>query len=999
MKKKKSILKPTFLFFMLMSLSGFAQDKNISGTVQADGAPLPGVSIVVQGTTRGTTTDFDGLYTISVSEGDVLLFSYIGFVAQQVTVGSQSAINVTLLEDASKLDEVVVVGYGVKRRADLTGSVSSLDAKTFEVQPVTTLEEGIQGRLSGVQVVQSSGQPGAGTSIRIRGVASLAGSSEPLFVIDGIPQFNSDVRDANGLSNIDPNEIASIEVLKDAASTAIYGSRAANGVVLITTKRGKAGEAVFRFSNNIGVQTVRNQLDLMSGQEYVDFVTEYYNNSIADGDLTEADRDQALGEIQDLGVANTDWQDELFRSAIRQNYSLSVSGGSEDSRYFVSLNYLDQEGAVLSTDFNRLALRINLDNNIGKRVKLSTQLAGSRTFQNRFLSDDGTNDTTGGKNGIGAVISVEPSISPRDANGNLSDARAYSFSGVNNENPFAFAEATDERDSYRFQGNVEARIDLIEGLTNTVRLGATYNNTNTGIYLPSSLLITPQQARIQEREDVNLLLENFVTYTKQFGQDFNLNLVGGIAFQRETSNRFSISGQGLPDDNLTINALQALESVSPPQTNNIEQALNSVFGRANLSYKGRYLFNASVRRDGASQFAEGNKFATFPAASVGWKVSEEDFIPDGSFISNLKLRASWGQSGNQAIQPYQSLTIGSSVNTPQGNGTGLNSALAPNLPNENLTWETATQTNLGLDLGFDNQKYRFSLDIYSKTTEDLLANVLLPLSSGFSSIISNVGEIRNDGFEISAGVDIPFSEDFEILLDGNLSANDNEVVRTNNGEDIITGGSNDTSRATLIVREGESISSFFMTRFLGLDENGLPQFEDLDGNGIIDQADRQIVGSSLPDFVYGLNVTTNYKRFSLAMNWQGAAGLTVFNSRLSTLVSSSPGVNKRRDLRDFTPRPSVQAQSANRSSDRFLEDASYFRLKNVKLNYSVPTANINGVSNLNVFISAQNLLTFTGYSGFDPEVNSFSGGDLRQGVDLSAYPSVRSITLGLNMSF
>lgn len=988
------------MVLVLFTAFGYAQNKTITGNVtDASNLALPGASVVVKGTSVGTSTDFDGNYSISANTGDTLVFSYIGFVTDEVTVDGDS-INVSLTEDSSKLDEVVVVGYGVTRKEDLTGAVSSIGAETFEVQPVTTLEEGMQGRMPGVQVVQNSGQPGAGTSIRIRGVASLAGSSEPLFVIDGIPQFNSNVGAANGLSNIDPNNIASIEVLKDAASTAIYGSRAANGVVLVTTKRGQTGEPVLRFSSNSAVQSVRNKLDLMSGQQYIDYVLEYFDNSIADGDLTQADKDQALSEIQDAGIANTDWQEQLYRTALRQSYNLSLSGGSDKSKYFVSASYLDQEGIVQDTDFERLALRVNLENKISDRINLTTMVSASRTFQNRFVGNDGTNNTVGGKNGIASILGAEPSVAPRDGDGNLTDVRAYSFSGVNNQNPFGYVESTDEREAYRFQANVEARIELLKGLSNTVRLGATYDNSKTGVYLPSSLVITPQQAEVGTREDLNVIVENFVTFDKQIYDDINLNLIGGVAFQKEASDRFRISGQGLPDDNLSINALQALETVSPPETNIIEQTLISLFARANVNIKGRYLLNASVRRDGASQFAEGNKSATFPAASAGWRISEEEFISDESALSNLKLRASWGQSGNQAILPYQSLTIGSSVNTPQGNGTGLNSGLAPNLPNKNLTWETATQTNLGLDFGFVEQKYRFSFDWYTKTTEDLLANILLPLSSGFSSIISNVGEIRNQGYEISAAMDIPVSDDLEFFVDANFSSNDNEVIKTKGGEDIITGGSNDRSGTTLIVREGESISSFYMIKFLGLDTNGNPLYEDFDENGTIDEADRQIVGSSLPDFVYGINFTTNYKKLSLAMNWQGVSGLTIYNSKLNSLVDANPGSNKRTDLRDFTPtRPSVAAGSANRTSDRYLEDASYLRLKNIKLNYVIPTDNFKAISNLNIYVSAQNIITLTDYSGYDPEVNSFSGGDLRQGVDLSAYPSVKTITLGLNVSF
>lgn len=1000
MMKNQLFLKLTCVVFVLLAFTGYAQDKNITGNVtDVSNIPLPGVNVIIKGTQKGAISDFDGNYRISASAGQTLIFSYIGFKTKEVVVGSASSYNISLDNDDAQLDEVVVVGYGVTRKADLTGAISSIGAETFDVQPITTLEEGMQGRMSGVQVVQSSGQPGAGTSIRIRGVASLAGSSEPLFVIDGIPQFNSEVGAANGLSNIDPNNIASIEVLKDAASTAIYGSRAANGVVLISTKRGKTGEPVLRFSTNLAVQSVRNKLDLMSGPQYIDYVLNYYDNSVADGDLTQVDKDQIVSEIQAIGIANTDWQDELYRTALKESYNLSVSGGSDKSKYFVSASYLDQEGIVQDTDFQRLSLRINLENKISDRINLITRLSGSRTFQDRFLGDDGTNDTAGGKNGISSILAAEPSIAPRDANGNLTNVRAYSFSGVNNQNPFGYVEATDERKAYRFEANIEAKVEILKGLSNTVRLGATYDNSKTGVYLPSSLVITPQQAEFGTRENLNVIVENFITYDKQISDDINFNLIGGVAYQKESSERFRISGQGLPDDNLSINALQALKTVSPPQTNNDEQILNSLFARANVNIKGRYLLNASVRRDGASQFAEGNKYATFPAASAGWRISEEDFISDESKLSNLKLRASWGQSGNQAIRPYQSLTIGSSVSTPQGSGTGLNSGLAPNLPNKNLTWETATQTNLGVDFGFADQKYRFSFDWYTKTTEDLLANVLLPLSSGFSSIISNVGEIRNRGYEFSAAVDIPVSDDLQFFIDANISSNDNEVIKTKDGKDILTGSSNDTSGTTLIVREGESISSFYMIKYIGLDANSNPLFEDFDNSGTIDDGDRQIVGSSLPDFVYGVNISANYKKLSLAMNWQGVAGLTIYNSKLGGLIGPEPGTTKRTDIKDFFPRPSLATVTANRGSDRYLENASYLRLKNIKLNYSIPTDTFKGISNLDIYVSAQNIITLTDYSGYDPEVNSFGGGDLRQGVDLSSYPSVKTITLGLNVSF
>ena len=1004
MKMRCYVQKIVVLFLlMLIGVFSYAQTKTIKGTVKGeDATALPGVTVVVKETAQGTISNMDGEFVLpGVPENATIKFSFIGMKSKEIPVTGISVIDVVLESESIGLEEVVAVGYGSQRKSDLTGAISSIDSKAFELQPVTTMEEGLQGKLSGVQVIQSTGQPGAGSSMRIRGIASLSGSTEPLYVVDGVPQFNPDVREANGLSNLDPNEIASIEVLKDAASTAIYGSRAANGVVMITTKMGRSGIPTLKYSTNVGIQQVRNKLDMMSGPEYYDFTMSYFDNSIADGDQTTADKDQAIQQFNSIGIANVDWQDELFKTAVKQNHNISISGGTDMSKYFVSASYTDHKGIIKGTDFERVALRANLDNKINDRLNLTTRLTVSRTLQNRFVGTDGTNDTADGKTGIGAMFMMEPSIPGTDADGNITDAQPYGFSGVNNVNPLAYLDAVDQRKAYRFQGIVDVNVKIIEGLTNTTRLGGTYDRSKMDEFLPSSVLINAQQVKLYTNDNLNLLAENFLTYQKQVNDDFGFNFVAGLSFQQDQTELLQINGKGLPDDVLQNNALQALTSMAPPESYYIDKTLQSVFLRGNFNIKNRYLLNASVRRDGASQFAKGNKYATFPGASLAWRISNEEFLSDNATVSDMKLRASWGQTGNQAIQPYQSLTIGNTVNTPAGSGTGLNTGLAPNLPNTDLTWETTAQTNIGFDLGLMNQKYRFSLDLYNKNTTDLLAYVLLPPSAGFTSIIDNLGEIRNRGIEFSAAVYIPVNNDLNFTMDANFSKNENEVIKTNNGIPIISsaGDSNDNSWSTTIVKEGESLSSFFLIKYLGDDADGNPIHEDINGDGEITDADRQIVGKSLPDFIYGLNISADYKRLSLYMNFTGAAGLSVHNVMLGAMVSPSPGINKRTDLTDYYSRPSFEAANLHRGSSRFLEDASYFRLKNIKLNYSLPIKSNNIISKVDLYASAQNLFTFTKYSGYDPEVNSFSGADLRQGIDNRAYPSVKTFTVGLNVTF
>ena len=973
------------------------QDNEIKGTViDSNGIPLPGASVLIKNTTNGTTTDFDGNYKIVAKKSDILVFSYIGYLSKEVTVGNENTINVTLEANSQSLDEIVIVGYGTKRRADLTGSVSSLDDDVFVDQATTSIEQGIQGRLAGVQVIQSSGQPGAGMSIKVRGTSSFSGGTDPLYVIDGFPIVNSDTNNnTNALSTINPNDIASIEVLKDAAATAIYGSRAANGVVLITTKSGKSGAPKITYNTYAGVQTLRNKVEMMSGSEFEQYVTNYYNNS--NSVFTPSEIAAVTGDLNQFGGANIDWHDEIYRQAIQQSHDLTVSGGTEKTKYFMSASYLSQDGIAKNTDFNRYSMRMNLSSKISDKVDVTGRINVSRSTQNGFVAYDGTNSRTGGKNGVGSVLNAYPNVEPFNENGGFANIAPFGFSGSEIENPYAFLDVTDRNTTSRVLSGIDLSIKLMDGLTNKTRTGIDYINRRTDTYFPSTLPnLGAQTIGLNTREQLSVLVENYFEFNKDLTDNIKLSATAGVSLQEDKIWLTGISAAGLPTDDLGNNAIQAAYSINPPMTNNTKSVLVSQFLRADLSVSGKYLFSGSVRRDGSSRFGDGNKYAVFPSVSGAWRISNEEFLKDVSFIDNLKLRASWGQSGNQAINPYTSLTIAGIVSTPQGSGTSLLPALAPNLPSPDITWETTTQTNIGIDFSVLQGKYRLGFDYYNKITDDLISFVSLSPSSGFSQLLDNVGKIKNSGIELVLGATTNITSDIEFDFDFNISRNTNEVLRTSDGEDILL----ESKGGVALIREGESLSSFYLVKFLGFDSNGDPLYEDINDNGVPDGEDRQIVGNSLPDFIYGLNIQGRYKQLSLVMNWQGSYGGSIFNNLVaSALAVPDVESNKIRNIYDYFPNPSTQTRDLMTSaSDQFLEDGSYLRLKNIKVNYQFSFSE-GPINALDLYVSGQNLLTFTKYTGYDPEVNTFGGNDLRQGFDYGAYPSTKMVTLGMNVTF
>ncbi len=990
----------------------FAQNKQFTGKVtNPQQTPLAGVSVQIKNSKTVTATASDGSFTISAPEDKVVLvFSSVGFEKKELLVTAGVPVELQLKEEAQGLSDVVVVGYGTQRKTELTGAVSSIRNEKLREMPVVSVEQAVSGRLAGVQVQQTSGQPGAGISVRVRGVSSIAGGNEPLYVIDGLPQFNDDVRGANGLATINPGDIESIEVLKDASATAIYGSRGANGVVMVTTRSGRAGQARILFESSAGLQQVRKKLELMNADEYVDFAKRYYTNS-----------NQALPT--DLAAytpgVSTDWQEEVFRTALLANNNLSISGGNDKTRYYISTGYTSQNGIVRNSGYKRGSLRLNVDSRVNDRFSIQSRMTVSRARQNGFSPSVGDNTRNFGKSGIGSVMRAVPTVAVKNANGTYTDVTPFTFNGIDAENPVAMAdEVLDQNTTTRVQGGADFKTIIIKGLTNTTRLSGDYYHIRRDLYFPR---ILPRlgnnigSAELGNYDKTSLLAENFLEYKYNLTPESYIEAIGGVSYQKERLNTIDLAASGFGTDQLKNYNFNSANSVSKPLTNVVENSIVSAFARVRLNLKDKYMFAASIRRDGASVFAENNKYGVFPSLSAAWRISEETFLQDVTWLSGLKLRGSWGQAGNPAIRPYQSLLLGQTVNTGQGAGTGLAVGLAPTFPNPDLKWETTTQTNIGFDAGLLNEKIRVTFDYYIKTTSDLLALVQLPPSAGVGAgigsgpgqIIDNVGEVENKGWELTLGTNLLNNGDWTIAIDVNLSQNRNRVTKTKDGKDIPTiAGGNDASGSNSIIRPGEPLSAFYGPKFTGLDKDGVAQYENLNGdkdaNGrdLINALDNQIIGSPYPDLYYGINPTIRYKRFTLSSVWAGVSGSRINNAALFDMTIPSPvgQYNKRKALNDFYPNPGLTVSNYHFRSNRYMENGSFFRLRNIRLDYNIDLKS-KTVRNLNVYVSAQNLLTITDYSGYDPEVNTFNGNDRRQGVDLGAYPAAKTYNFGLGITF
>jgi TonB-linked SusC/RagA family outer membrane protein len=1004
MKRKLLILVLCFLGLGINQIS--AQEMLVRGKVLDENQlALPGANIMIKGTTTGTVTDIDGEFAISVpNSSTVLVISFLGYFTQEITVNNQNDFSISMVPNLDELGEVVVVGYGTQRKIETTGSISSVKSAEIMQTPVANVAQGLQGRVAGLQVVQNSAAPGGNVSVRVRGTNSIRGSSEPLFIVDGV-QFNNGggVNDLSPLSTINPNDIASVEVLKDASSTAIYGARGANGVVIITTKRGSAGRTVFSLDSYYGIQQPIEQIEVLNAAQFAGLENEVFRRDVF------PDPD-AEGE-------GTNWQDIIFRNAPIQSHQLSLLGGNEKTQFAISGNFFDQKGIVINSDFRRYSLRINLDHKINDRFKIGTSLLGSQNINNTIptgsTSLDGGAITT---SIVGAALGAPPTLKPYDANGNLwpfGDQVSGGYREV--VNPLGLAEILNKTNIQQILSNLYVEAKLAKDFTYTASFNAVLRNDLNDFYSPLSIIAigdrnaTSGTGRKFNRDQSTLLHESIFSYSKRIGLDHSLRFTGLFSTQSDEVRTNQAVGNGFPNDATTNEALQIATNFSANSFRASER-LDSYMVRVNYGYKDKLFFDLTARADGSSKFGKNNKYGFFPAASAAWRISEESFMKSSSVISDFKLRASYGITGNSgAISPYQSLATvgpGSSYNIGNVFVTGL----APTgIANPDLRWEKSYQSNIGIDISFLDDRFSIVADYYNRTTRDLLYTKNLPISSGYSTIIGNFAELENKGFEIAMNA-VLVDKGLKWDVSGNMSFNRNKVISLDGDvdEQFVTPYS--------VVSVGLPLGVFKTFVFDGIHQTGdqiLPgsggrigghKVKDINNDGVISSLDQVITGDPNPDFIFGFTSNFAYKGFDLNFFVSGSIGNDLYN--ISRYTFENP-VGQRNVLKGLENRwsptnPSEEYASGFQGgrlpiSDRFLEDGSFVRLKNITLGYSL--LDLKGISKLRFYVSANNLLTITDYTGFDPEVNTFGGSNVAIGVDNLVYPIAKSFIGGIQITF
>jgi len=1003
------------------------QQRTITGTVlDINRNPLPGVNVVVTGTTIGAITDAGGKYRIEAPQGSrSLTFSFVGMDTQEVPIGTSNQINVTLTESAIDLEEVVVIGYGSVKKSDLTGSVSSVKADALQETPITSIDQGLVGRAAGVMVTQTSGMPGAIASIRVRGTSSLQGGNEPLYVIDGFPIYNGSgfgntggETQYSGLSTINPSDIESIEILKDASATSIYGARAANGVILITTKSGQRGTDLITFDATYGIQTVAQKIPVMNALQFAELANEARTN---DG-LTPLYSEVEMQQIRQ-NPEGTDWQDEIFRTAPTQNYQLSFSGGDQKMLYSISANYNQQEGIIINSDFERYSGKINLERNVLEKFRVGSHFTISHTVANAARTD------AGGQQGvITSAMKMSP-VLPVYENEELGIYTQVNNTGIPYPNPVATSlEMVRESKSVRLLADVFGEWEIIPDLKAKVSFGTDIFHTKYNTFTPSNINESSgiASATVNGGYTTNWLNENTLTWNKRIFDSHQLALLGGITFQQNRYEGFAGSSQDFVNDILGYNSLQAGATYNQPSSSNTEWSLMSYLSRLNYNIRERYLFSFSARVDGSSRFGKNNKYAFFPSGSVAWRLIEEDFIKRLGVFSNLKIRASYGITGNQEIGLYNSLpTLTSTTYTL---GRALVTGFFPNkIPNPNLKWERTSQFDVGLDASFWKSRLRITADYYVKKTTDLIYDVGVPFVSGFSNSLQNIGSVQNKGLELAVESD-NFTGEFQWTTNFNISFNKNKILELG-GEAYKDVGAGDGHLKTGSVHRlivGEPIGLFYGYIFDGIFKDqgeldagpksptnwiGGRRYKDLgsatgEPDGKVDaNYDRTVIGDPNPDFFGGMTNSFLYKGFELNIFLQYCFGNDIFNYNAMELELPTGGNNVYADMVNrWTPtNPSNKYPKANTNrsavfSSAYIEDGSYLKMKTLTLAYIFPKLNLSHISDIKLYLTGQNLLTLTKYRGYDPEVSYRGATNLELGEDFGGYPQAKTFLLGLRLN-
>ena len=1003
------------------------QDIKVKGNITdgETGDALPGVNVLAKGTSTGTVTDIDGNYSLTVGdEVNTLVFSSIGYLTQEAAINGQSTISITLMPDIQSLSEVVVIGYGTVEKSDLTGAVSSLKSEDLNPGANASVDQMMLGRAAGVNISQSSSEPGGGLSIRIRGASSINASNEPLYVIDGFPIDNSpnlsssdgggsqvavNQSPRNPLNSLNPNDIESIEILKDASATAIYGSRGANRVILVTTKKGKSDRLTLSYNTYFGTQRVAKKLDILSTDQYINVINDL---SVARGN----DPVFSQAEIAAIG-AGTNWQEQIYRPAPVTDHNLSLSGGNESTTVFASLNYFSQDGVVKNSGIKKYIGRVNLDSKIGEKVNVGLNINTSLVSDNNGIDGLNTNENAGP---IYASLLYDPTEPIYNEDGTF--ARS---SNLTVNNPVSLIKGvSSENNTNRTIGNFFVNYDIMEGLSAKLNVGADRQNSRRDIYNSRQTLRGGPAggiANISELERSNYLVEYTMNYNTSINENHVLTILGGVTYQTFISRLFTANISGFPTDDLVTDNLGLGDTNTDNLSSNHEEnTLLSYLGRVNYNLYDKFLLTGSIRADGSSRFGQNNKYGYFPSFAVGWKLSEEDFIPET--FEQLKLRASWGQTGNQEIGNYGSQLTFSSGPDVVFNNTIQNSAGPQRIANPDLKWETTEQFNVGVDVSIMDGRISGTLDYFSKNTKDLLFNLPLPRSSGYQSILTNVGEVENKGVEFLISSTNISTTDFRWSTTANFAAIKNKVIDLGRVDEIVTGDIQAVGN-TAIIKEGQPLASYYGYEVTGIFQEGdniensaqpsaqpgFPIFADLNDDGAITPADQTILGDPFPDFTFGLQNSLSFRNWQLDMFFQGQQGAELLN--INVIESLYPANFRRNRLSEqmlnrWTPQntgtqwPSgtdPNSYGGSKVNSLVLQDASYIRLKNIQLSYNVPVGNISFLSSLRIYATGQNLFTLTDYIGFDPEANSFGRSNVR--VDYSSYPLARTFLLGLNARF
>lgn len=1017
--KVKTILRSTSFYVLAMAIAFcfastgvVAQTKTVTGVVsEKSGATLPGVNVLIKGTTNGTTTDIDGKFSLNASDNDVLVFSFIGYATQEVPVDGKKVINVTLVPDVVALDEVVAIGYGTQKKKDLTSAIGSVSSEDFEAQPVTEISQALQGRTAGVSVVKASGAPGGTTKIRVRGSNSITGGNDPLYVIDGLV--------GGDFASLNPNDIEDIQILKDASATAIYGSRGANGVVIVTTKSGKRGENKISFRANYSVSEVIKKWDLLSAGQYAEVANEY---NTALGNSPVFTEEEVAAFYQNGG---TDWQDEVLRVAQGQDYQLTVAGGGDKATYYVSGSYLDQDGIVINSGYKRYGIRANISSNLMDKLKA--------TVRTNFSHRESLNNGGGGdkRNALNQMLNWAPTTPAYDEFGNINPK---DYTGSFFENPLEVATNTYKYVTNNFTANGNLVYTFMPGLTLDVGLGVRYNSGFNKVFVQGLLMgLTSEDAASATRggnESTYLANTNVLTYKKLFNDKHDLTITLVNEQTKEVYDNFSVTANGLLFPVFQYHNLSLLTENGKLQGNAWygERKIRSYVGRATYVFDNKYLLSASIRRDGSSVFRGDNVWSNFPSLSAGWTISEEDFF-ESDAIDNLKLRASWGKTGNQAVGIYGTqgqlrTSPPRAISTSFENGQATAGLIMGDPGNQDLKWETTEQINLGLDVSLFN-RVTFTADYFKKNTYDLLLYMPIPSYAGGGGMNQNVGEVENKGWEFALNADVIDNGEWSWSSNFNASFLNNKILKLGR-EEFGMGSTGGTEGYEFVVREGAPIASFYGLTYLGTwkeDEadlaavyNAVPgdaKFKDLqkegeEGYGVIDSNDKDIIGNGIPKGNFGWNNTVKYKNFTLNVFMQAMTGFDRWAFTYAQAVTPGMGSNnvehadilKRWDA-ETNPNSDIPHFSSTTRTDlltsRFVMDASYLRLKNLSLSYQF---DLGGSRTLTLMAAGTNLLTITNYKGLDPEAFTNNGGsDALSGVDVGAYPNSKMYSLTATINF